>query len=159
MTWATTAPAAIAKMIAMFTIWPGLADVELKDGPVIANPSAPEVLGIAWAETEDDLAVEGAFSQAGQGAGGYRDLDTYTIHCALGVLIGGDDQAAAIVACRDRAFELLHETGECLATDPTLGRLVFNAGIGSWSLRPDNTDDGILCKLRFGIDVRAVTGP
>ena len=153
MTWATSAPAAIEKMISMFRAWPGLAGVELKDGPVIANPAATEVLGVGWAEIEDDDAMDGTFT--GSGLSGYRDLDNYTIRCAIGVLNGDGD----IVTCRSRAFALLHEAGECLAVDPRLGGLVFNAGIGTWSLRPDNTDAGIICKLRFAVDVAAVTGP
>lgn len=151
MTWAPSYPAAVAGIIAAWQRSTGLTGVEIRNGPQLTNPDAPEVLTAAYTSLEDDTAADGEWSVEGLAVTPEREQ--YTVTCAAAVMNGDGD----VVAARARVFALAAAAGQAIASDPSLGGEVMSASMGNWSVREDATQGGVVCTIRFGVRIDAYT--
>ena len=151
MTWAGTYPAAVAGLVTAWQRAYPLQGVELRNGPQLTNPQAQEVLTAAYTSLEDDTAADGEWTP--EGLAGVPDREQYTIACAVSVLNGDGD----VVAARARVFALAAAAGDAIAADATLGGAVMNAWMGSWTVREDAADPGMVATVRFGVRIDAYT--
>ena len=151
--WAPTAPAAISGLLTAFGAEPGLAGVEIHDGPSVTGSAALEALIVGWYGIKGDaLAVESTITSAGLTA--HPGRETYDILCAVEVRDGSGDLAAA----RARAYALVSACGSAIARDQTLGRAVMIARLGRVSLQQLQDDHGALAVIEFTVPCDAFTG-
>lgn len=151
MPWSSSVPDAVDALVEAFKAAPELESVTVWDGPEVSKAVAQEMLSVAFTGDEGDSDVEATSSP--EGLGGQRDRETFTVRCAAAVLKGATDMPAA----RRRAYELYAAAGAVLARDPSLGRIVMRARLGSHSFKQLQTDRGAQAMLIFGIEVDAFT--
>jgi hypothetical protein len=149
--WAGTYPASVAGLITAWQRAYPLQGVEVRNGPQLTNPQAQEVLTAAYTSLEDDTAAGGDWTP--EGLAGTPDREQYTIACAASVLNGDGD----VVAARARVFALVAAAGDAIAADQTLGGVVMNAWLGSWTVREAAADAGMVATVNFTIRVDAYT--
>jgi hypothetical protein len=151
--WAPTAPAAITALLAAFSHEPGLAGVELHDGPAVTESAALEAVIVGWyGLTGDALAVEAEITPAGLTA--HPGREAYAILCAVMVRDGSSDMAAA----RARAYALVSACGSAIAADQKLGGAVMLARLGRVSLQQVQDGGGALAIIEFTVPCDAFTG-
>lgn len=151
--WASAAPAAILALLAAFTAEPGLAGVEIHDGPVVTASAALEAVIVGWYGIRGDaLAVEAEITSAGLTA--HPGRETFEILCAAMVRNGSGDLAAA----RARAYALVSSCGSAIAADQKLGGAVMLARLGRVSLAQSQDDMGALAVIEFTVPCDAFTG-
>ena len=151
--WAPTAPAAISGLLTAFAAEPGLAGVEIHDGPAVTASAALEAVIVGWYGIKGDaLSVEAEITSAGLTAHPGREV--YAILCAVMVRDGSGDIAAA----RARAYALVSACGSAIAADQTLGRAVMIARLGRVSLQQMQDDHGALAVIEFTVPCDAFTG-
>lgn len=146
---------AIPALVDMTRAYPGLAGVEVRDGAQITNAAALEVVVIGYQGGEDDAVADGSLALEGL-TGGRPDRETYSVHCAVSVLNGGDP-SVSVAAARARAGELLNAMAEIITADSTLRGTVMNAGVSSWAMRADETTAGMVTTIKFDVDIDAYT--
>lgn len=147
MAWASSAPAAMSALAAMFRQID--LDGEVRDGPVPGDSSAPEVITVGYIGPDDDASAEADLSGADLSGG---QAESYTVHCAVAVECGDERE---LVAQRQRLFDLFGECAGRIAADGRLGGTVANANVTSWELREDLTTGGNYLRIRFGVGCRA----
>lgn len=154
MSWGTTAPAAMAKLVtvvggrvAALAVPAGGNRPQVKDGAQVSSAGTKEAIDIGY-QGEDAPTVEAALDPATS----ISDLEEYTINCAVLIWKGHD-----LPAARARAFELLNVVGGAVKADSTLGDTVMRAWVSSWSLEPRQTTSGALVTLLFHVTVQAYT--
>jgi len=151
--WAPTAPAAILGLVAAFGREPGLAGVEIHDGPAVTASAALEAVIVGWYGIKGDaLAVEAEITSAGLTAHPGREV--YAILCAVMVRDGSGDIAAA----RARAYALVSSCGSAIANDQKLGGAVMLARLGRVSLAQSQDPQGALAVIEFTVPCDAFTG-
>ena len=151
--WAPTAPAAISGLLTAFAREPGLAGVEIHDGPAVTASAALEAIIVGWYGIKGDaLAVEAEITPAGGIAHPGREI--YAILCAVMVRDGSGDIAAA----RARAYALVSACGSAIAADQKLGGAVMLARLGRVSLQQIQDDQGALAIVEFTVPCDAFTG-
>ena len=151
--WAPTAPAAISGLLTALKAEPGLAGVEIHDGPAVTASAALEAVIVGWYGIKGDaLAVESTITSAGLTA--HPGRETYDILCAVMVRDGSGDIAAA----RTRAYALVSACGSAIASDQTLGKAVMLARLGRVSLQQIQDDAGALAIIEFTVPCDAFTG-
>lgn len=150
-----SAPAVLAALPVKFTAAGQAADPalngEVRDGPAPGDSSAVEVISIGF--TGPDTDDSGSAEMTSGGLAGDRDREAYDVHCAISVSAGDP----GIAPVRTRAFALLAACRAQLTGAPTLGGACMRARIGSWSMREDFTDGGVVVTLRFDVHVEAFT--
>ena len=151
MSYASSIPTALPNLVAMLQAAPGLAGVEVTDGPPTEDPQVLEAVCVGWSPSEDIDAVEAADERGDLASA--RQFENYTVHCSVNVLNGDRDLPAA----RVRAYQLFGFVGQVLADDQTLRGAVMQAGIRDHNLRQEDTNAGMLARVNFGIAVRAST--
>ncbi len=156
MAWGSTAPAAMAGLVtlvggrvAALVIPAGGTRPQVKDGAVVSSAGTREAIDIGY-QDEDTDSVEWVIDpeESVQAA----DLEHYTINCAVRIL-----KARDMVAARNRAFELLALVGGAIRSDRTLGGVVMDARITSYSLEPTQSLGGALAPILFGVTCTAWT--
>jgi len=151
--WAPTAPAAISGLLTVLKAEPGLAGVEIHDGPAVTASAALEAIIVGWYGIKGDaLAVEAEITSAGLTAHPGREV--YAILCAVMVRDGSGDIAAA----RTRAYALVSSCGSAIAADQKLGGAVMLARLGRVSLQQIQDDAGALAIIEFTVPCDAFTG-
>ena len=155
MSYALSAPLAIAALIRALNLSPALAGVEVRDGPQITNAAALEVVVVGYQGAEDDAVADGTVLPEGL-SGGRPDRESYSVHCAVSVL-AGDDPSTAVATARNRACVLLAAVGDAITADRTLGRTVLRASPGSWAMRADETTAGMVTTIKFDVNIDAYT--
>ena len=151
--WAPTAPAAILGLVAAFGREPGLAGVEIHDGPAVTASAALEAVIVGWYGIKGDaLAVEAEITPAGGSAHPGREI--YAILCAIEVRDGSGDIAAA----RARAYALVSACGAAIAADQKLGGTVMIARLGRVSLQQMQDPQGAVAVIEFTVPCDAFTG-
>jgi len=151
--WAPTAPAAISGLLTAFADEPGLAGVEIHDGPAVTASAALEAIIVGWYGIKGDaLAVESQITSAGLSA--HPGRETYEILCAVMVR----DGSGSIPAARARAYALVSACGSAIATDQTLGKAVMIARLGRVSLAQSQDEFGALAVIEFTVPCDAFTG-
>jgi hypothetical protein len=81
-----------------------------------------------------------------------RDRETFTITCAVQVLLGSSTD---MPTARRRAYTLFGAVGGVLAEDPHLGKTVLLATLGSHTLTQPQTPQGALVQITFGVDCQS----
>ena len=151
--WAPTVPAAISGLLTAFAAEPGLAGVEIHDGPAVTASAALEALIVGWYGIKGDaLAVEAEISAAGGSA--YPGRETYAVLCAVMVR----DGSGSIAAARARAYVLVSACGSAIARDQKLGGAVMIARLGRVSLQQIQDPQGALAVIEFTVPCDAFTG-
>lgn len=151
MAWASTTPAAMDRLVTVFTSADGMPSGAVLDGPVPADLNLTEAVSVGYSGDEA-ATVEGDLT--GEGLTLAPDREQYTVQCAVWVVNGTDDIAAA----RTRAYELLAVARQALIADHTLGGLVMMARLSSVSLTQSQTAQGAIAQITFGVTVDAFTG-
>lgn len=148
-------PAAINALLTMWRALPGLADVQVIDGPPTGDQSDADYIAVGWQPETNDLAAEALQSFASAGAR-TRDED-FTIACWIDTWTGDTDVAAR----RTRAYELfaliedsLRATSAAPQAPTLLGTVLFSQLTGS-VLRQANTDQGVRVGIAFTVACRA----
>lgn len=151
MGWGSTTPAAISGLLTAFKSSPDLTGVKILDGPEVTT-GATEAITVGYS---DDPAVQVAVDavMAMEGLAANPSHEQYMIHCAVSVLRGNGDIAAA----RARVYELFGAVGAALAADPRLGGAVMLAQISSYNLTQAQGSKGALAILAFTVEVEAFT--
>lgn len=157
MAWSTSAPAALAALVAAWRAAPGLAaPVVVHDGPVPTGSAALALVVAGWnGHGNDEASIEG--QNTPEGLAGIPDREQYSIRCAVVVFNGSSD----IVAARTRAYELFAACGAAVAADRTLGGTVMRAVIGAPSLLQSSDPaypQGITATVEFMVDCDAFSG-
>lgn len=151
MAWASTAPAAIAGLVAVLAASPDLAGVGLRDGPRVVADGATEVVTVGFTDEDNPAVVDGSMTYEGLAVAPLRE--TYSVRCAAVVRRGSGD----ITDARGRAYELLAAVGGVLAADKTLGGVALSARVGDVTLSQDQTSKGAAATVAFSVDVDAYT--
>jgi hypothetical protein len=154
MTYTSTVPAAVAALVAAFTVSAQLggAGVPVWDGPQPTQEPALEGVAVGYGGNANAADVTG--TAVPEGLAALPDRERYTVQCAAEVLNGAGDMAAA----RTRAYQLHAACGAAVAADHTLGGAVLRAWTGPGSLTQQQTNAGALAQLVFPVDVDAFTG-
>lgn len=151
--WSSQVPAAMAALLAVFRAAPALAGTEVRDGPVVAASAALEAVLVGWGGRADDqLAADAAVNPEVLGDADDREL--FTIRCAVMVLNGQNDLAAA----RTRAYALLATCGAAVRADRRLSGTVGDSHISTHALRQTQTPDGTVVTVAFGVACDTFTG-
>lgn len=151
--WAPTAPAAILGLLAALAREPGLAGVEIHDGPAVTESAALEAIIVGWyGLAGDSLAVESQISSAG--LAGHPGREAYDILCAVMVRDGSGDMAAV----RARAYVLVAACGSAIGADQRLGGAVMTSRLGRVALQQVQDTGGALAIVEFTASCDAFTG-
>jgi hypothetical protein len=152
MAYASTVPAAITALLAAFGAAPGLAGVEVRDGPQAPDTSAVEAVYVGWTGDETHSSDAWTSQETPEGSG-QENRETYSVHCSVMVLNPDEDLAA----CRARALQLRAAAGAAVAADHTLGKTVMWAAFGAGSGRQVPVMNGIKVFVLFDVDCDAFT--
>jgi len=148
MSWASTAPAAIAAIGAACQA--AITDATVEIGPVISDQPLDVVLVIAY-QAPDTPAVEGQFTAEGMAA--LPDREKYAINC----LITSTNGLGNFEAAQAAAFAVAGEVGGVLAANQRIGG-TLSAHLDAWTLDIlPVTDQGAVVELRFAVAVDAFT--
>lgn len=151
--WSSTAPAALAALLAALQAAPALAaPVDVRDGLKVGNSAATDAVIVGWnGKPGEALAIDATTGM--EGLSGDPDREQYTIACAALSLNGAGDMTAA----RAGAYALLSAAGAAIAANRTLGGVVLRAGIVSHSLLQEPVQAGARATVQFGVGVDAYT--
>lgn len=150
MSWGSTAPAAIAALLAAFTAAEDV-DVTILDGPEPSGRYPQKALIIGWDGGADDIA--GSAELAQQGLEVSPDREQYTIRNYIGVLDGAGNLANA----RTAALAVLAACGRAITADTTLGGAVMKAGVTGWRLGQPEDQRGAVAEVIFDVGIDAFT--
>lgn len=150
--WASSVPGAMRNLVSILQAAPALHDVAVLDGPTVTGDAISEAVTIGYDDGLTGSAVTSA-SEA-EGISRARDQESYTINCAVEVLMGS---SADLPAARERAYAILAVVGKILAVNQTLNRAVMIAQLGQHSLSQGQPPEGALARIIFGVDCEAFT--
>jgi hypothetical protein len=151
--WAPAAPAAILGLLAALAREPGLAGVEIHDGPAVTESAALEAIIVGWYGLAGDArAVESSITSAG--LAGHPGRETFEILCAVMVRDGSGDIAAA----RARAYVLVSACGSAIGADQRLGNSVMTSRLDRVALQQVQDTGGALAIVEFAASCDAFTG-
>ena len=140
----SSVPAALGALVAGLPGAPGLAGVDVFDGPPTTGEN-PDYICIGHDPTDPLNAVEA--EQVPASLGNRAREESYEILCSLAAWSGDDVMATR----RVRAMELFAAVEAWLRTNITLGGTVRTAQISSYSLLQEQTEEGASAGLRFRI--------
>jgi hypothetical protein len=154
-TYQSSVPAAIAGLAAAFRASTGLGlatpPVPVRDGPALTDAAGLEAVAVGYSGDQNTDSAAGAATP--EGLSGTQDRERYTVTCAAEVI----DPGADITAARTRVYQLHAACGAAIAADRTLGRVVLRAVPGPWTLRQQQTPNGALARIVFGVTIDAYT--
>ena len=148
--WASTVPAAIGALVATFTAAPGLAGVQVSDGPALGDVAMTGLLTVGYSDNSDMAA---SAQTTAEGFGGSPNRESYEVYCSASAFTGDDDQAVT----RNQAFALYAAACDAVLADPTLGGAVLRAMPGDFTLHQSATTRGRATTVQFAIAVTAYT--
>lgn len=153
MTWSTPLPDAIDQLVLIAKQAEELADVDVRDGPDLADTTATSILYIGWtggtSETDAETQV------AADGMAGDRDLEQSVIRCTASVLVGNGTMSDA----RRLAYSILDGLGSAIARNRTLNlsQSVLRAQIGSHTLTQQQTNRGVQIAVTAEVELQTFT--
>jgi hypothetical protein len=150
MVWMSSVPGAVDALVGALRTAPGLDGVPVLDGPTVTNQAMSEIITVGF-EDEATAAVVESLSEP-EGLSRARDHETYSITCAVQVLIGA---SVDVPAARRRAYGLLGVVGDVLAGDSRLGGAVMLAALGAHTLSLPQTPQGVMAQIVFGVECDA----
>jgi len=146
-------PAAVDALLAILRAAPGLAQVDVIDGPAAINYTQLQRLYVGWQpNAEAAVSLEQAFNSAGART---RD-EAFSIHCYAEARAGDKDMQAR----RDEVFALVGEVETALRatntapTAPTLNGAVLWAHLTAGDLTQQQAE-GSLAGLAFTVTCQA----
>lgn len=145
---ASRIPDAIEALIELFDSAPGLAEVEIYDGPVIAGEVADSIY-VGYDGNPEGLFDAAIGDQEWAGIGAKARRESFRVVCAIVVQSGDSD----IPAARARVFSIFAECETALRADPSLGLPPpTTAGVlnPQFFLEPVS---GIQARLTFDVEV------
>lgn len=139
-------PAVIDALVAAFRAAPSLSDVEVDDGPLVSDGTAPDRVCVGF-----DGDPEGTF-EAAVSEEAFNDLygtrgERIEVPCAVIVSRGDTDVREA----RDRAFQILATVRDLFLADPTLAGPQTQTAVGSTRLTQVQTQNGIEVRLALSV--------
>lgn len=139
-------PEVIDALVAAFRNSPELSDVEVADGPLVSDGSAPDWLCVGF-----DGDPEGSF-EAAVSEEAYNDLygtrgEQVTLPVTVVVSRGDTDVRDA----RDRAFQILAAVRALFLADPTIAGPQTQTAVGSTRLTQVQADNGIEIRLALSV--------
>lgn len=141
----STVPAALTGIVAAFKT--AAPNATVRKGVVLGNSGHTDVLTVA---AGSDM---GAGVEVHDTDGGPRvQFENYTVNCLIRSSTGSP---AALDVVIDRASALLAAAGDALTADQTLGGAVMRARIGDLSWAFEQTKQGAVVLIAFGVDVEA----
>lgn len=153
----STVPLAIPAIVAAFRGSPGLADVAIRDGPVVTASGRLGVVVVGWTGQEgDERAAEVTSSMAD--AGDASAQEQYSVRCAASVLCGSGDPAVAMATARGTVYGFLDACAAALAADRRLGGVAVHTRLGDHTLDYVADTEGLTALVEFMVDVQAFTG-
>lgn len=153
MAYASTVGTAITALLAAFAAAPGLAGVEVRDGPQAPDTSADEAVYVGWDGDPSYGSDAWTSRESPEGLGPQSNRETYTVHCSVMVLNHDEDLPTA----RARALALRAAAGGAVMADPSLGRAVMRAVFSTGAGRQAPTTAGIKVYVLFDVDCDAFT--
>lgn len=148
--WTSSVPGAIDSLIALLRAAPSLSGVTVLDGPTVTADPILEAVTVGYEDPETASAVTA--TSAPEGLARARDLETFTVACAAEVLVAADTE---LRTARLRGYELLGVVGQILADHHTLDGAVMMAHLGAHALSQEQTQQGALVRIAFGVDCEA----
>lgn len=148
--WTSSVPGAVDSLLALLRDDPALTGVTVLDGPTVTADPILEAVTVGYEDPETAAAVTG--TSAPEGLARARDLETFTIACAAEVLLNASTDLSA---ARVRAYELLGFVGQILADHHNLNSAVMMAHLGAHTLSQEQTQQGALVRIAFGVDCEA----
>lgn len=139
-------PAVIDALVSALQGAPGLSDVEVMDGPVMSDGTAPD-----WVCVGFDGDPNGSFESATAEAA-YNDLYTtraeqITVPCSVVVSRGDTDVSEA----RTRAFTIYDAVAAVFATNPGIAGPQTQSAVESTRLNQVQTSEGIEVRLALAV--------
>lgn len=150
--WMSSVPGAYDALAGVLSDALALEGVTVLDGPVVTDQALMEAVIVGYEDSETSAVVEA--SNAPEGLGRARDRETYSITCAVEVLLGS---SVDMPTARRRAYALLGLVGAVLAQNPRLGGAVMMASLGTHTLSQMQGGQGALAQIVFGVEVDAFT--
>jgi len=144
----STIPAAIARLVALFKARPGLAGVDVHDGPPMQAGSG-DYICVGHDPADPLTAVEGGQTPASLGNRAREEV--YAVLCSLATASGDTDMGAR----RTRAMALFAEVEAAVRADVTLAGAVRTAQVGDYTLVQEQSRNGSAAGLRFRITCAA----
>ena len=154
MSWMSSVPGAVDALVGLLASAPGLEGVTVLDGPTVTEQAIMEAVTVGFEDESTAAVVESASEP--EGLSRARDRETYSITCAVQVLLGSSVDAPA---GRRRAYELFGAVGGVLADSPRLGGAVMLAALGTHTLSNPQTPQGAMAQIVFGVDCDAYSAP
>lgn len=151
MAWASTLPAAIDGLMAVFSAAPALSGVVVSDGASVAAASTAKLLAVGFSVGGDDLSA--TLSIGPEDFSGAREREDYDILCAASVVTGDADQSLS----RTAVFAIYAAAYEAVRSDPTLGGAVMRARPGDFTLHQSASSRGRAATVQFTVSVTAFT--
>lgn len=143
--WVSSVPEAIDALVATLKAFPGLADVEVDDGPAVTSSGRMEAIVVGFEDEAGEIpAVESQTDLAGPVMNPAKE--TFT----LGVLIEVVNNQ--LPRARTRVYQLLANVISALAADKTLGGAVMSARVSSHVLRQQAGKGGKRARLAVTVD-------
>ncbi|MFF9270428.1 hypothetical protein [Streptomyces rochei] len=145
-------PEVIARLVALGEADEELHDVRVSDGPEVTADASLDwlIIGFDGDPSGDFEAAQSVISWTDLGTGGEEE---WQVTVAAIVHRGDTD----VVAARARVYEIGSRVDAWLRTDPSLGLLSLQAGIGAMRLTQDQTDRGAQAVLLMTVAGRAFT--
>ncbi len=150
--WASSVPGAMRNLVSILQAAPALHGVTVLDGPTVTEDVINEAVTIGYDDGVTGSAVTSA-SEA-DGISRARDQESYTVNCAVEVLLGSSTD---LPAARERAYVILGAIGKILAVNQRLNGAVMIAQLGQHNLSQGQPPEGALARIVFGIDCEAFT--
>jgi hypothetical protein len=148
--WSSSVPDAYDALVGVLSTATALEGVTVLDGPVVSADPIMEAVTVGF-EDESLSAVEDG-SNEHEGLSRARDRETFTINCAVQVLLGSSTD---MPTARRRAYALFSAVGGALADNPRLGGAVDLAVLGAHTLTQPQTPQGALAQIAFGVDCQS----
>lgn len=121
------------------------------DGPVVTGDFSDAVFVGYDANPDAEFQAVTAHVQEWAGLGAKRRKETFTVVCAVVVLLGTGE---TVKVARDKAYSLLETVGATLRTDPSVGQPPpFVTNLRPNDLFTEPTDQGWQVRIPFYIDV------
>lgn len=142
-------PVVIDALVSRWGTDPGLAGVQVTDGPLVTDSDAPDWLTVGYTGDETGDFQAAASEQDWAGMGTSR---TEEIQLTVGIVcLRGDNK---VKKARDRAYEILAVLAGSLRADPSAGLPHTQIGIASSVLHEEPTTRGARARLVLTLAAR-----
>jgi len=159
MSWSSSVDPVINALLKILPAWPDLAGVSVRDGGQTPDVSGVGAIFIGDTQQLDDAGqpVENAadYLATGEGMGGDRSREQFSIHCCAAFLDTNSNYANA----RKQAYLLASAAGAAIEahSNGLAGAIQGQAGMSGGALKYVRSDAGIKAVVLFDVDVSSYT--